>query len=388
MKPKNLIYCRAIRRSKMLFDTESKANNFLNFNSEEILEETGKAPVRSYYCTLCGGWHVTSNPSKEIGEQIDTELQNKIERIISLRKEAKKKTAVKKDTPEEESIKNRIMKRLEDFYVLLVSGRFNDAEDTLDNCKFDLDDLDLLFCRHDKADKQIKKALGLLQIYKDMQKLSDKSKLAMSKLIMPNKIQREAICAIRNMKLAEELNSVLENKASLIACADETIVTDILNSCKSKIETLSGTGSSETQKYYTEQLSQIRESRRRTSVNTPKKTITAPEVEPEEPFQDIKEPRNEYEAEDLLEPLPSNYAQELMSLIDRVMNIRNLYNEGNYSECQSEIEICHLILDQIGISTKETSLIQSQLDEFDSFLNKYLDGKATDNETQSTTSNN
>jgi hypothetical protein len=55
----------------MLFDTKKKADNFIQFNKEGILEENGKAPVRSYYCELCGGYHVTSSRSKAKGEKMD-----------------------------------------------------------------------------------------------------------------------------------------------------------------------------------------------------------------------------------------------------------------------------------------------------------------------------
>ena len=60
MKPKNRIYCRDCGRSKLLFETEKKAFNFIKFNGEEILEESGVAPNRVYYCECCGGYHVTS----------------------------------------------------------------------------------------------------------------------------------------------------------------------------------------------------------------------------------------------------------------------------------------------------------------------------------------
>ena len=40
----------------MLFESQAKADNFILYNKEEIEEENGKAPVRSYYCRLCGGW--------------------------------------------------------------------------------------------------------------------------------------------------------------------------------------------------------------------------------------------------------------------------------------------------------------------------------------------
>lgn len=76
MKPtKNRIFCPDCTRPKLLFKTEKQANNFIRFNAEEIAEENGYAPVRSYYCPLCGGWHVTSNPDAEHFEGRTTRMQ-------------------------------------------------------------------------------------------------------------------------------------------------------------------------------------------------------------------------------------------------------------------------------------------------------------------------
>lgn len=62
MKPtKNSIYCPECHRTKMLFESEAKAKNFMRFNSEKIEELNGKAPVRAYFCDACGGWHLTSS---------------------------------------------------------------------------------------------------------------------------------------------------------------------------------------------------------------------------------------------------------------------------------------------------------------------------------------
>lgn len=55
----------------MLFETKSKADNFIKYNKEIILEEKGYAPVRSYYCEFCCGYHVTSNSSIEVGERLN-----------------------------------------------------------------------------------------------------------------------------------------------------------------------------------------------------------------------------------------------------------------------------------------------------------------------------
>ena len=72
MKPiKNQIFCVTCGRPKMLFETKAKADNFIKFKSSEMMEESGKAPIRSYYCEICGGYHVTSNNSKTHAEWLD-----------------------------------------------------------------------------------------------------------------------------------------------------------------------------------------------------------------------------------------------------------------------------------------------------------------------------
>lgn len=61
MKPtKNRIFCIGCKRSKMLFETQVKADNFIKFNSGDIAAQSHKVPTRSYYCSFCCGWHITS----------------------------------------------------------------------------------------------------------------------------------------------------------------------------------------------------------------------------------------------------------------------------------------------------------------------------------------
>lgn len=65
MKPiRNKVFCTDCERTKILFETEKKADNFIKFNNEEIEVESGYSPQRSYYCLFCGGWHITSIKTK------------------------------------------------------------------------------------------------------------------------------------------------------------------------------------------------------------------------------------------------------------------------------------------------------------------------------------
>ena len=61
MKPtKNRVFCPESRRCKVLFTSKAKADNFIKFNKDEIMELNGITVQRSYFCIYCAGWHTTS----------------------------------------------------------------------------------------------------------------------------------------------------------------------------------------------------------------------------------------------------------------------------------------------------------------------------------------
>ena len=64
----------------MLFPTKEKAERFMEYNSDEIDEETGRRPVRAYFCIACGGWHITSQEdSIQIHSAVDKYFQEENE---------------------------------------------------------------------------------------------------------------------------------------------------------------------------------------------------------------------------------------------------------------------------------------------------------------------
>jgi hypothetical protein len=130
MKPtRNKVYCYGCHRSKMLFESEAKANNFIKFNSDEIKDETGVAPVRSYYCAYCGGYHVTSCKSAEIGKRFDRKNQKEITQIHE-QKQKKKKYSYKEELIENH---NEIAKEITHACEYLYFGKFAEAKECLDS---------------------------------------------------------------------------------------------------------------------------------------------------------------------------------------------------------------------------------------------------------------
>ena len=87
MKPtNNRMFCIGCGRAKMLFESQSKADNFIKFNKDEIASSSVKTPSRSYYCTFCCGWHVTSIEDEEFAASRDKQDEDTWEFIESLRK--------------------------------------------------------------------------------------------------------------------------------------------------------------------------------------------------------------------------------------------------------------------------------------------------------------
>jgi hypothetical protein len=46
----------------MLFETESKARNFIKFNGDDVYN---KGELRPYFCPSCGGYHISSKEHKQ-----------------------------------------------------------------------------------------------------------------------------------------------------------------------------------------------------------------------------------------------------------------------------------------------------------------------------------
>lgn len=88
MKPvKNKFHCVACRRPKMIFSTRQEALRFLRYNADDIERQTGRRPVRAYYCYCCGGWHITSHrhshDMKDLSKRFGRERAEEIRTVIS-----------------------------------------------------------------------------------------------------------------------------------------------------------------------------------------------------------------------------------------------------------------------------------------------------------------
>lgn len=137
MKPtKNRYYCTGCQHRKMLFKTKEEAIRFISFNADSVEKETGKRPVRAYYCHYCGGWHVTSRRysqnrksiilrfGEEKGEKISAKVNAICEKCRNveeglLRRIRELRHLLKFEHIDTERCYNKIQSLMEDFEVVI-----------------------------------------------------------------------------------------------------------------------------------------------------------------------------------------------------------------------------------------------------------------------------
>ncbi len=128
-KPITGYFCPECGHTKLRFETQKKADNFIKFNAEEILEENGKAPDRSYYCPLCCAWHVTSNPNKEACE---SSAKIKV-KLLDKRIEAQK---IKKENSKFQNLGKKLFAqeflKLEELFGMGNLGEANDLVELIE----------------------------------------------------------------------------------------------------------------------------------------------------------------------------------------------------------------------------------------------------------------
>lgn len=138
MKPtKNRHYCAGCQHHKMLFKTKEEAVRFINYNADTVEQETGRRPVRAYYCHICGGWHVTSSRYSQnrksiirrFGEEKGAEISAKVTEICEkcrnveeglLRKIRELRHLLKFNQIDADRCYDKIQKLMEDFEVVIA----------------------------------------------------------------------------------------------------------------------------------------------------------------------------------------------------------------------------------------------------------------------------
>lgn len=124
MFPKERVYCEGCQRKKILFESQVEADCFIHDNSEDIKKRKGRAPIRSYYCRRCGGYHITSKHSEEYNMFFERRDEKIVDKMAELAKERENPMSVL--NLDEKIV--RVARRLHE-------GRIDTAEMWLKECR-------------------------------------------------------------------------------------------------------------------------------------------------------------------------------------------------------------------------------------------------------------
>ena len=230
MKPtKNKIFCVSCRKPKMLFESQAKADNFIPYNEEEIKEENGKAPVRSYYCRLCCGWHVTSSLSemtKARAERRDKEIAAEADRFAKIQEDV-------------DSVIDDLYSRWEKAKAAIQQGRLRAAEllkkqclDTLNSLRISAADIPLNW---DKWAIHISDLQKKIARYKEFISLPKKEREALLAKEDKTKAEEEICMAYLAYQTLFKIETLLEEVEKDIERGDKDAVKEKLIECRTLV---------------------------------------------------------------------------------------------------------------------------------------------------------
>lgn len=315
----------------------------MNFNKEDILEETGKAPVRSYFCEVCGGFHVTSNPSSEEGERMNNAIHNKIRQI--------QEASINAD--EIKRIKCLISERIERAKGFLNFGLVVEAEDLLDICELDMDDLRKL----DPSGIRLIKVNG--KIYKLQAKITKvKEYLSLDNCQIGSLLEDESF---RNQKSAwqnlaniyevKKLSRMIQSVDEYIENNDYTSAKNILSQCNDIIEGFSGMGKTLIQEVFKTKIEVLeRMCPMPKEIDTNNKGKTKSSVSNSHTYN-------------------PNYKRTILSVIERIELATKAYELNDISSCETHIEIADFMVDELGVSDDNIEMLNRQLDKLRQLIN-------------------
>ena len=278
MKPKkNQIFCVACGRPKMLFETKAKADNFIKFNSSEMMEESGKAPIRSYYCEICGGYHVTSNNSKSHAEWLDIRdnaLAEEVDRRVKANLKPKSNQKQTNQEPRSKGAKEKkldIRELLEQSDILMTKGMLDEAGELLAKCRFRLQAVEqrmneaklegFIRCK-DQMGKLIRK----LERLKKWVKSSYEEQEAFIVKEGKTEEEEEVCTALVSIKAVVRIKRALYDIDKVIENREFSTLKYYVAQCQKQIGSIRGPGRSEIAQYWNQELmnaqKQAREARR------------------------------------------------------------------------------------------------------------------------------
>ena len=249
----------------MLFETKAKADNFIKFNSSEIMEESGKAPIRSYYCEICGGYHVTSNNSKTHAEWLDNRdkvLAEELDRRVKANLKPESNQKQTNQEPKSKGAKGNkldILEQLEQSDILMTKGMLDEAGELLAKCRFriqaveqrmNVDKLEGFIRCKDQMEKLMRK---LERLKKWVTSSYDEQEAFIAKEGKTE--EEEEVCtALVSIKAVVRIKRALYDIDKVIENREFSILKYYVAQCEKQIGSIHGPGRSEIAQYWNREL--------------------------------------------------------------------------------------------------------------------------------------
>ena len=258
MRPtKNRIFCAASRRPKMLFETEAEALAFIRFNSNDILKESSRTPVRCYYCQLCGGYHVTSNPSKTDAKRMD-------ERDKAMAKEIDEIIKVKNN---EKPSMLSISENMERANKLMTSGNLVEVERLLMKCQSDLQITRKILFRHANPDTDalsrrettLNRYLQKLVKLKELTAANEEDQVAFIIKEKQTKEDEEIVKALISIRAISQIEILFLDIYDYIEVKEFEKANELVSKCRKLKASIHGPGRNETIKYWKQEIDDVQQ---------------------------------------------------------------------------------------------------------------------------------
>ena len=254
----------------MLFETEAEAQAFIRFNSGDILKVSRKAPVRSYYCQLCSGYHVTSNNSKSHAEWLDIRdkvLAEKMDRSVKANLKPKTNQKQTNQEPKSKGAKENkldIREQLEQSDILMTKGMLDEAGELLEKCRFRLQSVEQRM-NEAKLDgfirckDQMEKLMWKLERLKKWVTSSYDEQEAFIAKERKTEEEEEVCTALVSIKAVVRIKRALYDIDKVIENREFSILKYYVAQCQKQIGSIRGPGRSEVAQYWNQELMNAQE---------------------------------------------------------------------------------------------------------------------------------
>lgn len=320
----------------MLFETQAKADNFIKFNKDEILEDHGRAPVRSYYCSFCNGYHVTSNPSTEFGEKLNVEDEQALNEVLErfyhrkIRKSAQSDLCNKKDKTIASALKVPIWNKLQKALSILKVGKLSEFKTLINECTQEIKESRSIWPNGylNKLTELEKHVTAAHMLLSDIEYLLNKDDKTQAEYISNLETEKQELIknALHNYNIINSINALLADCGVLITNKKFDEAEEVLKRVNVLFDEIST------------------------------KAINSMYPEVAANYSKLKEKVEHATI------IPYDYKETLLSLIERIDSIKKAFAAEDYNQCQNLIDAGYVILDDLEIEDDSTKLIREQLD--------------------------